>query len=184
MIIQTLQEVVEKNDINTVEVFVGEGVSPLSFDVDSQEYRDQEKFLITGEYQIRQDHKTGKYILKVEGLEEELEKEEDTSVIAQTEGPEEIEEGSDEKLDEFINTEITAVVFNRNTLASAGRETKRKFILAYAESVIESFRKNFGEADNGEFAIVEIDWDNRTVSLKSLPEEVIEEEEGDTIGEE
>lgn len=182
MIIQTLQEVVEKNDINTVEVFVGEGVAPLSFDVGSQEYQDQENFLVKGEYTLRRDYATGMNILKVERLEEELNITLNSpTVIAQSVEPSEEEQA---QLEEFINTDITAIVFNRATLQSAGRETKRKFITAFAESVLESFRKNFGKAEREEFAVIEIDWTNKHVALKSIAQPVIEEEESDTIEEE
>lgn len=178
MIIISLKKLVEDYDINTVQVSIGIGVAPLSFDVDSQEYRDQEKFLVKGEYKIFQDPATGKQILLVEKLEEginiTLNK---PTIVAEDVAPEE-----EAKLEEFINTEITAVVFNRSTLASAGRETKRKFVTAYADSVVESYRKNFGSAEREEFAVIEIDWSNKTVSLKSIAEP-IPEEESDTIGE-
>lgn len=179
MRIISLKKLVEEYDINTVEVSIGIGVAPLSFDVDSQDYRDQENFLVKGEYQIRQDPATGKQILLVEKLEEHLNITLNRpTVIADDVAPEE-----EAQLDEFINTEITAVVFNRKTLASAGRETKRRFVTAYAESVIESFRKNFGPAEREDFAVVEIDWANKSISIKSIAEP-IPEEESDTIEEE
>lgn len=172
----SLKKLVEDFDINTVEVSIGIGVAPLSFDVDSQEYRDQEKFIVKGEYKIRQDVATGKQILTVEKLEETLNITlNKPTIIADDVAPEE-----EAKLEEYINTEITAIVFNRSTLASAGRETKRRFITAFAESVIESFRKNFGPAEREEFAVIEIDWSNKSVSLKSIAEP-IPEEGSDTI---
>lgn len=174
MRIISLKKLVEENDINTVQVDVGDGVKPVSFEVGSPDYREQELFLVKGEYSIGKGEK-GENVLKVARLEKELNiTVNPVTVIAEDANP----EGSAE-LEAFINTPITALVFNRKTLQSAGRETKRKFVTAYAESVIESFRKNFGEAELDDFAVVEIDWSNRAVAIKSIALPVKEEKEAE-----
>jgi hypothetical protein len=173
MKIVSLKKLVEDNDINIIEVEVGEGVKPVSFEVGSPDYREQELFLVKGEYQIGKGSR-GENLLRVARLEKELNIElNPVTVIADEVAPEE-----EEKLNEFVNTPITAIVFHRKTLASAGRETKRKFVTAYAESVIESYRKNFSDdVERDDFAVIEIDFDNKAVAIKSIaPEEVKTEE--------
>ncbi len=168
MKIISLKKLVEDNDINIVEVEVGEGVSPVSFEVGSPDYREQETYLVKGNYDISKQEVTGKNVLRVERLEEGLNISLNAPVIiADDVTPEE-----EAKLEEFVNTPITAVVFNRQTLQNASRHTKRRFVTAYAQSVVESFRKTFGEAELGDFAVIEIDWENRQLALKSLSDKV------------
>lgn len=163
MKIVSLKKLVEDNDINVIEVDVGEGVKPVSFDVGSPDYREQELFLVKGDYQIGKGTH-GENILKVSRLEKDLEVSlNPVTVVADEATPED-----EQKLEEFVNTPVTAIVFHRKTLSSAGRETKRRFVTAYAESVMESYRKNFGEAEREDFAVIEIDFDNKAVSIKSI----------------
>lgn len=170
MHIISLKKLVEENDINAVSVFIGEGVSDEVWEVGSTEYEVHQYFLVKGEYSMNQDPMTMKKTLFVKRLEEELNITlNHPAIIADDVSPEE-----EAKLEEYINTPVTAIVFNRHTLDSAGRETKRKFITAYAESVIESFIKNKGEADREDFAVIEIDWENRAISIKRIPDAVVE----------
>lgn len=164
MRIISLRKLVEDNDINIIEVEVGEGVKPVLFEVGSPDYREQELFFVKGDYFIGKGTR-GENILRVAKLEKEL-----NITIAPVEVQTEQNELSEEekKLEEYINTPVTVVVFNRLTLASAGRETKRRDITAYAEAVVQSFREKFGEAELEDFAVIEIDFDNKAVALKSI----------------
>lgn len=171
-----LKQLVEENDINVVALFMGEGVTPLGFDVGSDEYLAVENHLVKGEYPtwytietINGPTELGVIkTLLVFNLEEEI------PVVAE-------DTESQEQLDEYVNTPVTAIVFHRDTLQSAGRETKRRFVTAYANSVVESFRKNFNEAETEDFGVVEIDWENRHIAIKSIGGVV---DESDTLEEE
>lgn len=171
MIITSLKKLVEDYDINIVEVSIGEGVAPVSFEVSSPDYREQELFLVKGEYAIR--NHEGMQILRVEKLEKELNIEINPYEVIADEAP------VDPRIDEAFNTVVTALVFNRKTLDSAGREMQRKFVPNWAEAVLASFKANHGEATMEDFAVVEIDWDNRNVAIKSVALPV-----GDTMAEE
>lgn len=164
MKIVSLKKLVEENDINTILVEVGEGVAPVSFDVGSPDYREQEQFLVKGDYSIGKGTR-GENVLKVSRLEKEL----NITINKPVVNGEQLEQTDEEKkLEEYVNTSVTVVVFHRKTLDSAGRETKRKHVTAYAEAVLESYRKNKGEAELEDFAVAEIDWENKHIALKSI----------------
>jgi hypothetical protein len=159
MKIVSLKKLVEENDINIVQVDMGDGVNPVSFDVGSPDYREQQLYFVTGDFQIGKGD-NGENILKVNKLEEEM--------SIQTSQPHVVTE-EEEKIDEHVNTPVTAIVFNRKTLQSAGRDTHLKHVTSYAYSVIEAFKKQIEpNAQLDDFAVVEVDFGNKTVSLKSI----------------
>lgn len=168
MRIISLKKLVEDNDINRVEVSMGEGVKPISFDVGSPDYREQENFLVKGEYQIHKDPMTMANVLKVDTLQDGL----NITINKPEVNGEQLEATEEEKkLEEFLNTPITAFVFNRKDLMSAGKEMKRQHVTAFATAVLEKYQAEKGEATLEDFAVVEIDWNNRHIVLKSIGEE-------------
>lgn len=164
MQIISLKKLVEDNDINVVAEFQGEGVSPFLFEVGTVEYTEKENYLVKGEYRIEEDAVYGIKTLHVPLLQKDL----DISINKPTIIAGEATPEDEARLEEFINTPITAIVFHRGTLDSAGRDIKRQHTKAFAQSVIESYNKTRGEARDEDFALIEIDFVNKSVSIKKL----------------
>lgn len=165
MRIVSLKKLVEDENINQVSVFVGEGVSNMLLDVGEPEYREYELYLVKGEFKIDEDPMTRVRTLTVNRLEKELGiKLNGVDVTTEQNAPE-------EDIEEAVNLPVTAIVFNRFTLESANRELNQQHVTAFARSVLESYQKINGDATLEDFAVVEIDWNNRTVALKSIREE-------------
>ena len=171
MIITTLEKLVDQYSINTIEVNVGEGVNPMAFEIDSPDYREQQNYLVKGEYRIRQDFATGKQILWVDRLEEEFTKPAEEEIAEDEPTAEEIA-----IIEEHFNTPITAIFFHRQSLQSTALDISRKEVPHYAESVVNAYAETFGETSLEEFAMVEIDWKNQAVSLVSIPQPTVEPE--------
>ena len=166
----TLKYLVESMDVNTIELSLGEGVAPMTIEVGSDEYFAQEN-MVVGVYSVRTDVSTWKNILKVEEL---------------TEAEAEIEEGTGTEtvaeVEEAINLPLTAVVFHRKTLHSTGRQIHRQELPLFIGGSLAAFKRDMDpECVPEDFAVFEVDFDNRTVSLNSI---TIQEEESDTIKEE
>lgn len=164
MKIISLKKLVEDHDINVVAESQGEGIVPFLFEVGTSEYTDRENYLVKGEYRIDEDRVYGIKTLHVDKLEKDL----DITIKKPTIIADDITPEEEAKLDEFINTPITAIVFHRTTLDSAGRDIKRQHTKAFATSVVESYNKTRGEARQEDFALIEIDFVNKSVSIKKL----------------
>lgn len=164
MKIISLKKLVEDHDINVIAEFQGEGVSPFLFEVGSPDYLEKEMYLVKGDYRIEEDALYELKTLHVQRLEKDLEITlNKPTIIADEATPED-----EAKLEEFINTPITTIVFHRKTLDSAGRDIKRQHVKAFAKAVVESYNKNKGEAFEEDFAVIEIDFVNNSVSIKKL----------------
>lgn len=165
MRIVSLKKLVEENDVNVVSMYVGEGVGDLKIDVGSPEYREYELYLVKGEFRFSEDPMTRqKTLFTTRPLEKELNLEVKHPEVETEDAPvSEPKEGE-------LNTPVTAVVFHRHNLHSAGRDTRVKYVTLFAHSVLESYQHNFGEAELNDFAVIEVDWANRTVALKSIAE--------------
>lgn len=164
MRIVSLKKLVEDENINQVSVFVGEGVSNMLLDVGEPEYREYELYLVKGEFDIKEDPMTRIRTLTVSRLEKEFN-------ISLNSPEVKTEEQEPEHIEEAVNLPVTAIVFSRFTLESANRELNQQHVTAFARSVLESYQKRNGDATLEDFAVVEIDWHNRTVALKSIREE-------------
>lgn len=118
MRIVSLKKLVEDNGISAVSVFIGEGVSDEVFEVGSTEYEVHQNFLVKGEFTINEDPMTRKKTLFVKRLEEELNITlNKPTIVAENATPED-----EAKLEEFVNTPVTAIVFNRQTLDIYSRQ--------------------------------------------------------------
>lgn len=153
----TLKYLVESMDVNTIELSLGEGVAPMNIEVGSDEYFTHEN-MVVGTYSVRTDTATWKNILKVEGL---------------TEPEPIVEEGTGTEtvtgVEEGVNLPLTAVVFHRKTLHSTGRKIHRQELPLFIGGSIVAFKRDVDpEAQLEDFAVIEIDFDNRTVSLNSI----------------
>lgn len=127
------------------------------FQVGSVMYTDQKEWFVKGEYQIEGD------TLKCQRLEKDVTISINRPVINGEKLPE-------EQLDEMINELVTCIVFDRETLESAGNDIKRAHVPAFAESVLKSYHNRTGRIAQPEsFGIVLIDWEKRKVILQSLP---------------
>lgn len=166
MRIVSLKKLVEDENINTVSLPVGEGVSPMLLDVGSPDYLEFETYLVKGDFKITEDPMTMQRVLKVERLEKELGIKLN-GVDVTTEQNEEQNE-PEAVIPEVLNLPVTAIVFNRHSLESANRDLNQQHVTAFAHSVLEAFQKSKGDAELEDFAVVEIDWNNRTVALKSI----------------
>lgn len=164
MQIISLKKLVEDNDINVVAEFQGEGVSPFLFEVGTPDYVEKENYLVKGEYKIEEDTLYGIKTLHVMTLEKDL----NISLNRPTIIAGEITPEDGARLEEFINTPVTAIIFHRKTLDSAGRDVKRQHVKGFAKAVIESYNKNKGEAYEEDFAMIEIDFVNKSVSIKKI----------------
>lgn len=170
MKIISLKKVVEEQNIQQVSLAQGEGVAPVIFEVGSPDYKAMELWLVKGGWNVTSDEMTRIRTLHIEKIEEAL----NITVNPVTVETENNDPEAQAKLEEHINTPITIVVFHRTTLDSAGKEVKRKDVTAFAHAVVENYQKSRGEAKLEDFAVVEIDWANRHVAMKSIA--TIEEE--------
>lgn len=162
MRIVSLKKLVEEENINIVSIPVGEGVSPMLLDVGEPEFIEYETYLVKGDFKIDEDPMSMQRILKVERLEKELGISlNGVDVTAEQNEPEEV-------IEEAVNLPVTAIVFNRHSLASANRDINSQHVTAFAHSVLEAYQMTRGDATLEDFAVVEIDWNNRTVALKSI----------------
>ena len=176
MKIISLKLVVEKSGIDTVEVHSrDEDNQPVkhSFEVPSEEYEEKKIWLIKGEYHIGVDHINNKRILEIHHEDGRLEKELNITIpkaTVVTDGGE-TDPDAEAKIEAMMNLPVTVVVFHRELLISSARETQKKFSGSYADVVVESYKKQNPDAQRKDFAVFEIDFANRQVSLKSLYEE-------------
>lgn len=193
-----LKKLVEDNDINVIALNQGAGVSAHVFDVGSADYLDMAEWLVKGDYRIEgkpyheawekwpewsltQDRKI-QYpsilnVLHVEKLEKDLTITLNRPEIVAEDAPM-AEEG--EKEANAMNMVVTALVFNRGNLQSAGKEVMRKHTANFADAVIAKFNKELPEgaekATYEDFAVMVIDWNNRTMWLESITEQTKEDE--------
>ena len=159
----SLKKLVEENDINIVKVDVGEGVKPILFEVGSPDYKAQELYIVKGDYKISKSPETLANILHVQELKDGVN-------ITINEPTVVSEDKEEEKIDDFINTQVSVVIFHRKNLDSTSRTVRRKYVPAYIDSVIESYSKTHDDVDRSDFAIFEIDFKNQTTHLKSIAE--------------
>lgn len=170
---------VDMKNANYVEVIGGESVQNHEgyiLDVGSPEYEAKKKWIVKGDYEIIPSVKDGSITLLVYCL--------DSDISISLNKPAIVSEGSslntpEDKLDEYINTPVTAVVFHRNLLISSARDTKKKFVTAYADACIEAYQRQNPQATREDFAVIEIDWNNKHIELKSIAQPVEKEKEGD-----
>lgn len=161
MKIVALKKLVEENDIDIIEVNVGEGVKPIVIEKDSPDYREQKEWFVKGMYAIGVDD-LHRNVLKVEKLEQDIHIELPKHTIVAEDAP------APEAVEDAMNMTVTALVFHRATLTSAGKEVMRKHVSNFADAVVEKYRKDKGEAKYEDFAVVEIDWNSRTVWIERV----------------
>ncbi len=170
----SLALVVDINNVDVVRVrpFDGQG-DEYEFEVGSQIFQDKKNWIVKGEYNILPRTSSPMVILEVGRLEKDIDVTLNKPVTVTSE---ELPPEEEAKLDEFVNTPVTVVVFNRKNLLSSARDTKKKFVTHYAEAVLESYQKNNPEATRDDFAVMEIDWANKHIALKSIAPEVVVDE--------
>ena len=157
-----LEVIVDSNKIKTISLFQGEGVNRYEFDVESADYMEQKGYGVDGPYRINLD------MLYIDGT--LVEPTEELTPVKVGEMVDNEVDNSEQEIEEAINTPVTVVVFNRVDLTSAIQSTTTQHIPAFVEAVKESYEKNFGEFHLGNFALIEIDFENKTVKLKSIAE--------------
>jgi hypothetical protein len=140
------------------------------FEVPSDEYEEKKIWIVKGEYRVFDDIVTHKKVLECLALDKDLEITTGAFkvVTEQNEVKEEDKELSDDQLDKFINLEVTAVVFHRKTLLSSGRKISRKFVTDYAEACIDSYAIANPDARREDFAVIEVDFTNKTIKLQEI----------------
>lgn len=160
-----LKTIVEENKISIISLFQGEGVNRYEFTTESPDYMEQQNYGVEGPYRINLD------TLYIDGsLEEPKEIEVPVRVMEDEPLIDNEIDNNKQKLEEAMNLPVTIVVFNRKDLTSAMQSTQVQHIPAFIKAVKESYEKNFGPFEANDFATIEIDFDNRSVLLKSLPE--------------
>lgn len=176
---------VDTKNANYVEVIGGESVENhegYMLDVGSPEYEAKKNWIVKGEYEVIEED-NGSITLLVHQLDSDINVTLNKPAIVSTGdipdiNGEVLKNGivgelvdivpDDRKLDEYINTPVTAVVFHRKHLISSARDTKKKFVTAYADACIESYQKTNPLSTREDFAVIEIDWSNKHIELKSV----------------
>lgn len=171
----SLKKVVEEMDIVKVTVRSEDG-KELSFDIPSEEYETYKNYLIKGDFEVSEDFLVAGKELECSRLEKDL----NISINRPTIVAEDAIPEDEAKLEEFVNMPVTVVVFHRDTLLSSSRETKRRFVTAYTEACIDGYQRTNPEAKFEDFALFEVDFANKSISLKSIPEKVSEKDEEST----
>lgn len=162
----SLALVVDINNVDVVRVrpFDGQG-DEYEFGVGSQTFQDKKNWIVKGEYNILPRISSPIVILEVGRLEKDIEITiNKPAIVSSGEGVPDPEA----TIENYINTPVTAVVFHRNLLISSARDTKKKFVTAYADACIDAYQKTNPSATREDFAVIEIDWSNKHVELKSV----------------
>jgi hypothetical protein len=170
--LKLLVDLKNANIIQVQQIDSDKNISYHTFEVGSAEYFEKERWIVKGEHAVTQDSETHATVLTIERLEKDIDISlNKPAIVAEGVVPE------DDTLEEYINTPVTAVVFHRELLISSARDTKKKFVTAYAEACIESYQKQNPQSTREDFAVIEIDWSNKHIELKSIAQPVEKEKD-------
>lgn len=166
---------VDTKNINKVKVLARQDVEGYMFDVGSAQFEEKKNWIVKGDYLIEEDVTDKANVLVVEKLEKDIEVTIGKPIVVANDS-ESMLNAPEDKLEQYINTPVTAIVFHRSLLISSARDTKKRFVTAYAEACLESYQRTNPQATRDDFAVIEIDWSNKSVSLNGIaPEEKKEE---------